>query len=819
VLRHRFFGRAAKRTDASTLHANDDLGRRQLLGLIGQQTDSEAVLHDVLALNADAYSCGNEDFNDFAKLRKLLTTYRQLLARINVLGVAICGGGSNRSVDILYMSADLGTSEAELKQLLRGKEMLRHDPTTSKSTFTLQGEHLTASLHRLDVAADVIDPSIVFLGLTVGTDTPHAYISLGQRAVTSSLLDGFHRWSEFLDVTRKLTATDEMSNISTALLERRNDIDFFLLDPAQTAVEPAETARAVSPLLDKFMSELKTGWGLKEVYVHILEEDRTVGSLVALGENADMFGGLLTVAPLGPANEKTSWGLSVSQADLDKFSKSGIHTACEPETDFAIKTFDLRDHPNWGAVTYVWSSEGQAVDELFLRHFTTKLASLLECNLATTELQRDSRIDRSTNYPNENSMRGALKFMQERDRTGCLVLFELRDASSYSENYQPKIIAELKRSVLDGLREKLNSREGINGLISRSILYFIMVEDADSDTPSDWPAIVDELLDVVSSPQQVEHYRIHPSAAAGYVLLGSDFDPTRSIQECYSALAEASRVGSGTSREASRERLIDRQTRFGYEREIEAAVAEQQFEPFFQPEVFLATGEIMSFEALVRWIHPRLGLVSPDLFIRVAEDKDLIVHIDLQMFEAAARRFVEWGFGHSGPTLRVNFSSTTLHHSGLARRVVEMCSKVGLHPSQLCIEVTETSVMRDESLSLACLNAISSEGIRISLDDFGQGSSSLSRLRSLPITEIKIDRCFVQPLPGDHADRAFLRSIASIAEAFDLEITAEGIETDAQRQTLIELGFSKGQGYLFGRPLPATRIPQVLSDLPTQRWS
>ncbi|MBT7351527.1 MAG: hypothetical protein HN811_03635, partial [Phycisphaerae bacterium] len=156
MLRHRFFDRAAKRTDASTLHANDDLGRRQLLGLIGQQTDSEAVLHDVLALNADAYSCGNEDFNDFAKLRKLLTTYRQLLARINVLGVAICGGGSNRSVDILYMSADLGTSEAELKQLLRGKEMLRHDPTTSKSTFTLQGEHLTASLHRLDVAADVI---------------------------------------------------------------------------------------------------------------------------------------------------------------------------------------------------------------------------------------------------------------------------------------------------------------------------------------------------------------------------------------------------------------------------------------------------------------------------------------------------------------------------------------------------------------------------------------------------------------------------------------------------------------------------------------
>jgi EAL domain-containing protein (putative c-di-GMP-specific phosphodiesterase class I) len=299
--------------------------------------------------------------------------------------------------------------------------------------------------------------------------------------------------------------------------------------------------------------------------------------------------------------------------------------------------------------------------------------------------------------------------------------------------------------------------------------------------------------------------------------LGSDFNPARSVQECYSALAEASRVGSSTSREASRERLIDRQTRFGYEREIEAAVAEKQFEPFFQPEVLLSTGEIVSFEALVRWIHPRLGLVSPDLFIPVAEDKDLIVRIDLLMLEAGIRRFVEWGFGHSGPMLRVNFSSTTLHHSGLAQHVVEMCTTLGLNPSQLCVEVTETSVMRDERLSMECLTAIRAEGIQIALDDFGQGTSSLSRLRSLPITEIKIDRWFVQPLPGDHADRAFLQSIVSIANAFDFEITAEGVETDEQRQCLIELGFSKGQGYLFGRPLPADRIPQMLSNSALQR--
>jgi EAL domain-containing protein (putative c-di-GMP-specific phosphodiesterase class I)/GGDEF domain-containing protein len=790
-----------------------------MLGLIGQQTESEAVLQDILAFHGDAHGYSNEKFNDFASLGELLSAYRQLLTRINVLGVAICGRASNRSVDILYMSKDLGISEAELKKILRGNEMSRHNPTSRESTFTLQAEHLTAHLYPLPVAADVIDPCIIFLGLTVGFDTPHAYVSMGQRAVTRAFLDGFQRWSEFLDVNRKLAATDEMSNISTAVLERRNDDAFFLLEPTQAVVDSAETARTVSPLLERFMAELKAGWSLKEVYVHILEKDRTVGSLVALGENADLFGGLLTVAPLGPANEKTSWGLSASQTDMDDFFRNGLHTACGSDTNFATKIFDLSKHPNWGAVTYVWNSERQEADELFLRHFTIKLASLLEANLATTELQRDSRIDRSTNYPNENSMRGALQSMRENGQTGCLVLFELLDATSYSENYQPEVIAELQRSILDGLREELDSAQGLNGLISRSTLYFIMVEDTTSDTRSDWQAVSDKLLAIVSSPQRVDHHIIRPAVSAGYVQLGNDFAPAQSIQECYSALAESTRVGSGTSREASRERLIDRQTRFGYEREIEMAVTEQQFEPFYQPEVLLATGEIMSFEALVRWIHPRLGLVSPDLFIPVAEDKDLIVRIDLQTLETAARRFIDWGFGQSGPILRVNFSSTTLHHSGLAQRVVEMCSTIGLHPSQLCIEVTETSVMRDETLSMACLNDIRSAGIQVSLDDFGQGTSSLSRLRSLPITEIKIDRWFVQPLPGDSADRAFLRSIAAIAEAFDLEITAEGVETDAQRQTLLDLGFSKGQGYLFGRPLPADRIPQVLSNSRTQRWS
>jgi EAL domain-containing protein (putative c-di-GMP-specific phosphodiesterase class I) len=159
--------------------------------------------------------------------------------------------------------------------------------------------------------------------------------------------------------------------------------------------------------------------------------------------------------------------------------------------------------------------------------------------------------------------------------------------------------------------------------------------------------------------------------------------------------------------------------------------------------------------------------------------------------------------------LRVNLSSTTMHHPMLAERILTICADNRMAFTQLCVEVTETSVMRDEQLGIVHLRELRRHGVGVALDDFGIGSSSLARLRSLPITVVKMDRAFVTPLPGDAGDRAFVAAIASMAHAVDLDITAEGVETEQQRNALIELGFGKAQGFLFAAPLS----PQDVADL------
>ena len=817
MLSRGFFTRTKKSATDSSSSATDDLAQLQMRGLLSQQTDSEAVLRDVVEFHSETITYSNDKFNDFAALGRLLASYRPLLGRINLQGVAICGGHSDRSVEILYVSKELGVNEAELEQLLSANEALQDDLSSEGERFALGADSLTAKFHRLDATADLIKPTIVFIGLSSGVDAQHAYVSMGHLAVETALLSGFQRWADSFEITQKLKATTAMAGISDSLLKKRNDVDFFLLAPVESSAEPSHAAKAVAPLVERFMLELKDGWRLDEVYVHILEGNHTVGVLVALGENAGLFGELLSIDPLDLFNGNSSTGLAVAETDPNSFLQRRTQASLKPQSGFATRTFDLDGYRNWGAVTYVWSAPRLGLDELFLSEYTGKLANLLDSHVATAELRRDSFVDRSTGYPNENAMLGALELMQEYGQTGCLVMLGLRESASYAENYLPEEIALLERGILAELRRHFSGRsrqfgafKNFSGVISRSAMFFIMTGEKSAVGSYDCIGVVDELMDVISRPQTVGRHTIRPATSAGYVSLDEGFIPSEAVQECYVAQREASMVGPGIFREASHQNLVDRQERFEFEREIEAAIDRQQFEPFFQPEVSLVTGEVLSFEALVRWNHPRLGRVSPDVFIPIAEDKDLMVQVDLQMFEAAARQFVDSGFAEAGTVLRVNLSSTTLHHPGLALRVIDLCSKLGFRLSQLCIEVTETSVMREEDLALQCLHSFREAGIAVSLDDFGQGHSSLARLRELPITEIKVDRAFVGVLPGDAADRAFLRSVLSIAQAFGLETTAEGVETEAQRRSLIELGFSKGQGYLFGKPLPADEIPEMM---------
>jgi EAL domain-containing protein (putative c-di-GMP-specific phosphodiesterase class I) len=234
------------------------------------------------------------------------------------------------------------------------------------------------------------------------------------------------------------------------------------------------------------------------------------------------------------------------------------------------------------------------------------------------------------------------------------------------------------------------------------------------------------------------------------------------------------------------------------------ALAEEQLEVHYQPVVALPAGEVTSYEALVRWRHPARGLVSPAEFVPLAEESGLIVPIGAWVLGEAARQAVEWSVRTGRPVgMAVNLSPRQLAEDDVVAMVAGVLADTGLPPRQLTLEVTESVLVQDVEQVVRRLLGLRALGVRIAIDDFGTGYSSLSYLRRLPADIIKIDRSFVTDLAGDGAAHALVSSIVELARSLNLDVVAEGVETDVQRTVLESLSCTHAQGFLFARPRPA----------------
>lgn len=240
---------------------------------------------------------------------------------------------------------------------------------------------------------------------------------------------------------------------------------------------------------------------------------------------------------------------------------------------------------------------------------------------------------------------------------------------------------------------------------------------------------------------------------------------------------------------------------------LRSAMVNDELEVHYQPEVDLQTGAILGAEALLRW-RTAGGVHSAASFIGVAEDTGLIVPIGAWVLEAACKQAVEWLHGGADPSfvVRVNLSARQLDHPELVSLVAGVLEQTGLPPGNLCLEITETALMSDAERAKDLLTELDELGVWLAIDDFGTGYSSLSYLKRFPVDVLKIDRSFVDGLPGDAEDLAIVTTIVSLARTLGMQITAEGIETEAQAQVLTELGCPRGQGFHFARPMAAQEL-------------
>jgi diguanylate cyclase (GGDEF)-like protein/PAS domain S-box-containing protein len=256
--------------------------------------------------------------------------------------------------------------------------------------------------------------------------------------------------------------------------------------------------------------------------------------------------------------------------------------------------------------------------------------------------------------------------------------------------------------------------------------------------------------------------------------------------------------------------------RFTLSAALPAAVAHDEFFVLYQPLVSLADHRVRGVEALVRWQHPRLGVLSPSLFIGPAEETGIIVALGRRVLEAACRDARDWHaeFGDASPFVSVNVAPRQLHEPGLVAEVAALLDRTGLPADRLQVELTERALTTDEGAPLKALDGLRALGIKIAVDDFGTGYSNLSYLRRLPVDVIKLDGSFGEGLReeelSDEVDERIVGTLVALGHALDLTVTAEGVETAPQAARLRALGCDEGQGWLFAPALPAEDIAAML---------
>lgn len=320
--------------------------------------------------------------------------------------------------------------------------------------------------------------------------------------------------------------------------------------------------------------------------------------------------------------------------------------------------------------------------------------------------------------------------------------------------------------------------------------------------------IAQNFLGVLETPFSIGDHLCYVSASIGISLYSSGAGDLESLQkQADIAMYAAKDRGRNNFQFYSPEMDSQAHELLLLENDLRQALEQEQLVLHYQPQVDLTLGRIVGLEALVRWNHPDRGMVSPGNFIPLAEETGLILTIGTWILRTAcayARRLQDLG----GAPLRmsVNISMLQLRAQGFTELVSRTLKETGLKPEWLELEITESAAMENASETIARLATLKKMGVRVSIDDFGTGHSSLSHVKYLSITGLKIDKNFVADIQTDRYDLAIVEAIQTLAKSLNLEVVAEGIETQEQKQLLCQLGCTLGQGFLFSHPLPPDEI-------------
>ncbi|WP_208856744.1 EAL domain-containing protein [Pseudoalteromonas rubra] len=323
---------------------------------------------------------------------------------------------------------------------------------------------------------------------------------------------------------------------------------------------------------------------------------------------------------------------------------------------------------------------------------------------------------------------------------------------------------------------------------------------------------LERITNAIAKPIQIDGHLLQASSSIGVAFTSSDSDSAIALlQQADAAMYEAKSAGRSQIRYFNNEMRKKLKQQADIENDLQNGIENGEFELYYQPIFTLARPRVVSFESLVRWHHPKNGLVTPDNFIPIAEQTGQIIELDLHLLELAAKQVAQWqSIGISDISLTVNVSSRHFASLEFVDQIANLYRAYGLHQGALSLEITESGLIENLNLATKVIHGLSPFGVKLYLDDFGTGYSALGYLHQLPIHVLKIDKSFIQQLTDQ--DNPLVDAILSLAKSLDLEVVAEGIETPKQFQTLSGKACQYGQGFLISHPLQADQALAFLQS-------
>lgn len=326
--------------------------------------------------------------------------------------------------------------------------------------------------------------------------------------------------------------------------------------------------------------------------------------------------------------------------------------------------------------------------------------------------------------------------------------------------------------------------------------------------------MAEKILQNISEPYEISGHELNTSPSIGISVYPNDGDSVDELLRTADvAMYHAKEHGRNTYHYFTESMFVAANELIKIERELRAALHSEQLVLYYQPQMNSADLKVVSMEALLRWKHPEQGMISPELFIPIAEDAGIICELGSWVIDDACRQLAAWkSEGLTGYRVAINLSAKQLQSKALSDEIRSTMLKYQIEGSDLEIEITETAAMSEPEQAIHQLDKLRELGIRLAIDDFGTGYSSLAYLKRLPIQTLKLDKSFVGDIETDPNDAEICIATVALAHNLGLKVVAEGVETDAQRDFLMEHGCDYLQGYLFSKPLPAEEISKFLSN-------